>query len=507
MGPSGNPNNPALHRLGIAAAEEQPNGNVGQICETCPDNWVEAGAVDESTGQPIPGIGYRIYDMTSGDRVASGVLDEEGKSPRHNIPMPATQLYVVFGTEEAMDEAEEQIGERQREQALQANARPDWNGIPAGLDESSFNQAFNNKAIETGRMPTRRPSLIGESLAGWKSIYDYVSSGFDGDATRREFFLDERARSFDEYQLVTGAREASRWESVWGGAGQGISFGFGEEGMAKLDSLFSGRSYEEAVAARRQIMEAERLANPGHFIGGEIAGAVPTIFVPVGGAAGRAAQAGKGIRGTVAAGTRTGTATGALSGAGHDEGGVLDRLDGALLGGATGGMASAVFSGAGVIIARGVAKTRIWGRVPRSKAFMKDADPARQVMGPAARSHPDEIAAMRTDLEKAGVEIVERPGAMFYSPSSTTGRPGQLVIDPEASFSAWSHEYQHFLQDQASGWRGWHSLADKNTRWAWEQEAFGVEKSLMRRLGHTEVIEDLDELQTMEWQRIFKGWN
>jgi hypothetical protein len=75
---------------GFAAADAQPSGNVGQVCETCPNNWVETGATDKETGQPIPGLGYRVYDLATGDRVASGVLDAEGKSPRHSIPMPAT---------------------------------------------------------------------------------------------------------------------------------------------------------------------------------------------------------------------------------------------------------------------------------------------------------------------------------------------------------------------------------------------------------------------------------
>ena len=96
---------------------------------------------------------------------------------------------------------------------------------------------------------------------------------------------------------------------------------------------------------------------------------------------------------------------------------------------------------------------------------------------------------------------------MAYGPNPTPGRPGQLIIDPDASYSAWSHEYQHFLQDRTSGWQGTRMLADRNTRWAWEQEAFGIEKSMMRRLGHMDVIEELDRLQTTEWRRIFKGWN
>ena len=358
-------------REGFARADAQPSGAVGQICEDCPDNWVEAGARDQETGAPLTGLGYRVYDLASGDRLASGVLDERGEGPRHAIPEENRQLYVVYGTAAAMDEAEGRIEEVRRERALELNARPDWNGIPAGLDEGGFNDAFDARAHELGDRPRTNPGLLEGAWRGAKRIYEHAASPLDWDAAEREFYLDERARGFDEYQLATGAREASRWESFFGGGGQGVSFGFGDEAMAGFDAMITSRTYEEAVAARRQIMDAQRIANPGTYLGGEVAGAIPTIFVPVGGAAANAARAGRGGAGAIRAGAGTGAATGGLSGAGHDEGGVLDRLDGAALGAATGGAAGAVMAGAGVLVARGVAKTRIWGRFARPRPLTK----------------------------------------------------------------------------------------------------------------------------------------
>lgn len=110
---------------------------------------------------------------------------------------------------------------------------------------------------------------------------------------------------------------------------------------------------------------------------------------------------------------------------------------------------------------------------------------------------------MRRLLEANGVEIVERPSVLAYSPSSRMGRPGQFLIDPDASYSAWRHEFRHFLDDQASGWNGISARLDKNTRWAWESRAFGEEISLARRLGNQELVDDLVRLRTAEWQRIF----
>ncbi|WP_341486152.1 glycohydrolase toxin TNT-related protein [Thioclava sp. GXIMD4215] len=120
-------------------------------------------------------------------------------------------------------------------------------------------------------------------------------------------------------------------------------------------------------------MEAERLSHPNYFLTGEIAGAIPTIFIPVGGAAG--AAAGGGARAMSASGARTGAVLGGISGAGHDEGGVLDRLDGAAMGAVTGGFAGAVLSGAGVLVAKGFAKTRIWARVRPKTRVPPDRKP------------------------------------------------------------------------------------------------------------------------------------
>ena len=45
---------PAASNRASRKADAQPDGTVGQVCATCPDNWVEAGAIDEGTGQPNP---------------------------------------------------------------------------------------------------------------------------------------------------------------------------------------------------------------------------------------------------------------------------------------------------------------------------------------------------------------------------------------------------------------------------------------------------------------------
>lgn len=367
----GDPRTPEGLNAGLAAADEQNPGQVDQICETCPDNWVETGAIDESTGEPLPNLPYRIFEIATKDEVARGVLDANGRSPRHQIPMPATQLFVMFGTDEAIDEAMEQMEALQRERDLQENARPDWRGMPAGLDEEGFNAAYDQRAIENGRPDRPNAGFFKAAGYGAKMAYDYVSSGFDYDEMGRRLYEDDRRRSFEQYQLVTNGREASRGESLASGSGQGLTFGFGDEAAAGIQSLFDPRSYQEIVEERRQILRHAQISNPGHYLGGEIAGAVPTIFIPVGGAAAAAARGG--TRAAMASGARTGAGLGAVSGAGHDEGGIVDRLDGAAVGAVTGGVGGAVLSGAGVLIARGVSRTRIWARAPKGRSLISEA--------------------------------------------------------------------------------------------------------------------------------------
>jgi hypothetical protein len=139
----------------------------------------------------------------------------------------------------------------------------------------------------------------------------------------------------------------------------------------------------------------------------------------------------------------------------------------------------------------------------RERAFFSNSDPARRVLGPARFSHADEIADMRRVMEAEGIEIISRPGVMAYSPTPRMGRPGQFLIDPDASYSAWLHEFRHFLDDRMSKWQGSAALYHKTTRWLWEQRAFAEEIRLMRRLGYKDVVEELVKLRTIEWRKIF----
>ncbi len=131
-----------------------------------------------------------------------------------------------------------------------------------------------------------------------------------------------------------------------------------------------------------------------------------------------------------------------------------------------------------------------------------EADPARNVYGPGAESHPEEIARMRQELRDMGVIITERPGAIAYEPGSSRGDAGRLIIDPEASYSAWLHEYQHAVDDASIGWGGMRTLFDRDVRTQWELNAYNREIDLARQLGREDLAQQLQGNLERELQRI-----
>ncbi|MFV8601438.1 PAAR domain-containing protein [Ralstonia pseudosolanacearum] len=252
--------------------------------------------------------------------------------------------------------------------------------------------------------------------------------------------------------------------------------------------------------------------SPNVFIGGatvgdvnpEIPGWVNWTMLAVGVAA-AAVLAGPlvaalGTVGGIAGGEAGSWLGGKVFGEGSD-GQKWSALGGSLLGGLAGA------KGAGMLRSGRVPETPLLsentGTPSRSVAFLTEADPAREVMGPATASHPTEIGQMRGSLSEAGVEVIERPGSMAYSPGLREGEPGQMIIDPDASYSAWLHEYQHAMDDQAAGWGGMKSLFDSDLRWQWEQNAYNREIELAQQLGHDKVVEQLQKNMESERRSIY----
>jgi len=104
--------------------------------------------------------------------------------------------------------------------------------------------------------------------------------------------------------------------------------------------------------------------------------------------------------------------------------------------------------------------------------FNKNADPLRDALGPGRLSHPELWNKTINEVKARGVEVKFRKGGMAYSPSPSPGKPGQLIIDPNASIGALLHEYQHFLDDVALDFPGMIALFKTDTRIKLEFNAY-----------------------------------
>lgn len=125
---------------------------------------------------------------------------------------------------------------------------------------------------------------------------------------------------------------------------QGMTFGFGDEVVARGASLMGGTPYEAELARERARLERGRDANPVTATAAEIGGAVA---VPLG-AAGSTGKLGT----DMLRGAATGGALSGIYGFGAGEGGFLPRMQDAALSGAAGGFIGGLIPAVGAGVKR-----------------------------------------------------------------------------------------------------------------------------------------------------------
>ena len=133
--------------------------------------------------------------------------------------------------------------------------------------------------------------------------------------------------------------------------------------------------------------------------------------------------------------------------------------------------------------------------------FKTTDDPMREVAGAGEKSHPQEIARIKKELEKIGAEVEYRDNAMCYQPGLVSGRPGRFVIDRNASYSAWMHEYTHFLDDQKDGFLGFKVFMDLQRCIQREINAYNVEIELAKKENRQDIVDRLEALKKKEIAR------
>lgn len=131
-------------------------------------------------------------------------------------------------------------------------------------------------------------------------------------------------------------------------------------------------------------------------------------------------------------------------------------------------------------------------------------DPIRDVLGRGIDSNPEEWNHIIKELQDSGVEIIYREGVMGYAPHpSVNGKPGQFLIDSNASISALDHEYLHFKQAQNAGFPNMQgAFEDSASKIANETASYAVEIQRAEELGLDNVVEQLQKNLQEEINKI-----
>lgn len=215
-------------------------------------------------------------------------------------------------------------------------------------------------------------------------------------------------------------------------AASGLTFNFSDEAIAKYRSVTEGIPYEQALQEERDALKKFREQYPAAALGSEIAGSIPTMFVPgLGGAkvaqgAGRIAKI---INSPLAQAAQVGAKQGAIGGIGGAEGdfttreGIADRLTGGLEGGAMGAAVGSALTGAGRVLS------------PALKAGLERMSPEKysgdvamqKVLQDLQRSGmtPEQARDKFIEMRQAGV-----PGSYFDVSPSLTSRAEAIAQRP-----------------------------------------------------------------------------
>ena len=151
---------------------------------------------------------------------------------------------------------------------------------------------------------------------------------------------------------------------------------------------------------------------------------------------------------------------------------------------------------------RGLEKGRNDVRIMEVSRFNTKGDPMREVTGPGVNSHPTEIQQMCSEMERYGVEIVRRGSGMAYSPGILPGSPGQFIIEENASYSAWLHEFKHFCDIRDAGFPGMRIFMDTEKCIQMEIDAYSIEISMAESVNRPDIAERLRELMKNEVARF-----
>lgn len=207
------------------------------------------------------------------------------------------------------------------------------------------------------------------------------------------------------------------------GAADTLTLGFMDEIGAGLDSVFKGKDYDDALQEQRAFFEVSQEQNPLSLLSGQLAGGLAPFL----GWGGR----------SVSAMTASGAVYGGLYGLGSDEGGITERLDGALDGAGYGALGGFVLSTAIIpLVSKGSRKALSVmrrGKTPEITAddlkFTDDLVDNAQTTAPQPLS-ANQIAGKLADPDAMASKLLDEfePGTLVSA--------RELLGDPQAAMKA-----------------------------------------------------------------------
>lgn len=145
------------------------------------------------------------------------------------------------------------------------------------------------------------------------------------------------------------------------------------------------------------------------------------------------------------------------------------------------------------------------GTIKEKDMFHTKDDPIREILGSAEQSHPEKVKEMMEYLKSVHVDVIIRDEneSMGYQPGLSAGKPGQIVLNKQASISAWMHEVQHVKDDEEAGWSGMRVLYNNDERYRREKKAYDIEINFAKQLNLDDVVKQLLVLLDDERKRIY----
>lgn len=208
----------------------------------------------------------------------------------------------------------------------------------------------------------------------------------------------------DAYLAAKNAKKPGKLESFLRGAKQGASLNFGDEITAGVESLFTEKTYDQAVAEARANDSAAEQENPLTYGGGGLAGGLATAFVP-GLGAGKIAQAG-GTAAKIGQAALLGGKLGGIGAVGASESSdVGDNLEAAVHGAGAGALGGAVLQGGGMLIGkagRAIGKRLVDAVKPQTQLALAVGATSKE-LNPANEQLYKKVANAVTRMETEGL--------------------------------------------------------------------------------------------------------